>query len=68
MARINIVQAINMALMQELKRDKNVVVMGEDVGVNGGVFRATDNLHKKYGISLESMEIFKKFHGHCNLN
>lgn len=38
-----------MALMQELKRDKNVVVMGEDVGVNGGVFRATDNLHKKFG-------------------
>ena len=44
-----IVQAVGMALRQELKRDKNVVVLGEDVGVNGGVFRATDGLQKEFG-------------------
>jgi pyruvate dehydrogenase E1 component beta subunit len=44
-----IVQAVNMALKQELKRDKNVVILGEDVGVNGGVFRATDGLQKEFG-------------------
>ncbi|MBS3105348.1 alpha-ketoacid dehydrogenase subunit beta [Candidatus Woesearchaeota archaeon] len=45
----NIVQAVTMALRQELARDKNVVVLGEDVGVNGGVFRATDGLQKEFG-------------------
>ena len=44
-----IVQAVNMGLKQELSRDKNVVVLGEDVGVNGGVFRATDGLQKEFG-------------------
>ena len=32
----NVVQAVTMALRQELKRDKNVIVLGEDVGLNGG--------------------------------
>ena len=45
----NIVQAVTMGLRQELARDKNVVVLGEDVGVNGGVFRATDGLQKEFG-------------------
>ncbi|MBI2559033.1 alpha-ketoacid dehydrogenase subunit beta [Candidatus Woesearchaeota archaeon] len=45
----NIVQAVTMGLRQELARDKNVVVMGEDVGLNGGVFRATDGLQKEFG-------------------
>jgi len=49
MAVANIVQAVNMGLRQELSRDKNVVVLGEDVGVNGGVFRATDGLQKEFG-------------------
>ena len=49
MAKVNIVQAVNMAMNLELGKDKDVVVMGEDVGVNGGVFRATDGLQKKYG-------------------
>lgn len=49
MVKANIVQAVNMAMKQELKLDKNVIVMGEDVGVNGGVFRATDNLQKEFG-------------------
>ena len=44
-----IVQAVNMGLRQELKRDKSVMVLGEDVGVNGGVFRATEGLQKEFG-------------------
>ena len=45
----NIVQAVTMGLRQELARDRNVVVLGEDVGVNGGVFRATEGLQKEFG-------------------
>ena len=46
---MNMVGAINDALDIKLKEDKNVVVFGEDVGVEGGVFRVTENLQKKYG-------------------
>lgn len=46
---MNIVSAINDALDIKLNEDKNVVVFGEDVGVEGGVFRVTENLQKKYG-------------------
>jgi pyruvate dehydrogenase E1 component beta subunit len=49
MQKLNMVQAINLALAQEMELDPDVVVMGEDVGPNGGVFRATDGLHAKYG-------------------
>ncbi len=49
MAVANIVQAVNMGLKQELALDKNVVLLGEDIGVNGGVFRATDGLQKEFG-------------------
>ncbi|MBN2491987.1 MAG: alpha-ketoacid dehydrogenase subunit beta [Planctomycetes bacterium] len=49
MAKLNMVQAINLALMQEMERDPAVVVLGEDVGVNEGVFRVTAGLHRKYG-------------------
>lgn len=49
MPTANIVQAVNMALKQELERDKRVIILGEDVGVNGGVFRATDGLQQKFG-------------------
>jgi pyruvate dehydrogenase E1 component beta subunit len=43
------VQAINSALDIKLKADPNIVVYGEDVGVEGGVFRVTQGLQKKYG-------------------
>jgi pyruvate dehydrogenase E1 component beta subunit len=43
------VQAINLAMMQEMANDETVVVLGEDVGVNEGVFRVTAGLHKAYG-------------------
>lgn len=46
---MNMVQAINAALREEMLRDRRVVVLGEDVGVNGGVFRVTDGLLKEFG-------------------
>jgi pyruvate dehydrogenase E1 component beta subunit len=49
MAKRNMVKAINLALQQEMEKDPAVVVMGEDVGRNGGVFRVTDGLFEKYG-------------------
>ncbi len=44
-----VVQAINMALRQEMKRDSKVMILGEDVGMDGGVFRASDGLIKEFG-------------------
>jgi len=49
MAKLNMVQAINAALLEEMANDDRIVVMGEDVGLVGGVFRVTDGLHEKYG-------------------
>jgi pyruvate dehydrogenase E1 component beta subunit len=49
MAKLNMVQAINMALHQEMERDKSVLVLGEDIGVDGGVFRLTEGLLDKFG-------------------
>lgn len=46
---LSIIQAINQALMNEMKNDDTVVVYGEDVGIEGGVFRATVDLQKTYG-------------------
>jgi pyruvate dehydrogenase E1 component beta subunit len=47
--RLNVVKALNLALLQEMERDEDVLVMGEDVGVDGGVFRVTEDLHRKFG-------------------
>ncbi len=49
MPELNLVQAINLALHQEMEADDSVIVLGEDVGVNGGVFRVTDGLHATFG-------------------
>ena len=49
MPTLTLVQAVRDALFTEMERDERVVVMGEDVGHNGGVFRATEGLHKKFG-------------------
>lgn len=46
---LNIIQAINQALENELALDERIVVYGEDVGVEGGVFRATVDLQKQFG-------------------
>jgi pyruvate dehydrogenase E1 component beta subunit len=48
-AKLNLVKALNLALLQEMERDEDVLVMGEDVGVDGGVFRVTEDLHRKFG-------------------
>jgi pyruvate dehydrogenase E1 component beta subunit len=45
----NMVQALNLALEREMLLDERVVVLGEDVGVDGGVFRVTEGLLKKFG-------------------
>jgi pyruvate dehydrogenase E1 component beta subunit len=49
MAEKTMIQAITEAMATELKNDENVLVFGEDVGVNGGVFRATEGLQKEFG-------------------
>jgi pyruvate/2-oxoglutarate/acetoin dehydrogenase E1 component len=49
MAVWNIIQAVNDALRLEMRRDPRVVVLGEDVGKFGGVFRATTGLHEEFG-------------------
>lgn len=49
MAQMTMVQAITDALRVELKRDETVLVFGEDVGKNGGVFRATEGLQAEFG-------------------
>lgn len=49
MAQMTMIQAITDALRTELRNDPNVLVFGEDVGVNGGVFRATEGLQTEFG-------------------
>jgi len=49
MAQLNMVQAINQALSQEMARDDRVVLLGEDVGLDGGVFRVTEGLQERFG-------------------
>ncbi len=49
MADLNLIEAVNLALRSEMARDANVVVLGEDIGRNGGVFRATVGLLDAFG-------------------
>ena len=49
MAKLNMVEAINSALREEMERDSRIVILGEDVGKEGGVFRVTDGLQEKFG-------------------
>jgi pyruvate dehydrogenase E1 component beta subunit len=49
MGKLTMVQAINLALKQEMEKDEDVIVLGEDVGVDGGVFRVTEGLLDAYG-------------------
>ena len=49
MPKLNMVQAINLALKEEMQRDKNVVLLGEDVGKDGGVFRVSEGLFDTFG-------------------
>lgn len=49
MAKVTLIEALTMAMAWEMKHDNSVVVLGEDVGVNGGVFRATAGLQEQFG-------------------
>lgn len=49
MAELNLVEAVNRALAWEMQHDPAVVLLGEDIGVNGGVFRATVGLQQRFG-------------------
>lgn len=49
MAQMTMIQAITNAMQTELKNDENVLIYGEDVGQNGGVFRATEGLQDEFG-------------------
>jgi pyruvate/2-oxoglutarate/acetoin dehydrogenase E1 component len=49
MAEKTIIEAIREALDEEMARDERVMILGEDVGVRGGVFRVTEGLMDKYG-------------------
>ncbi|MEM0128655.1 MAG: alpha-ketoacid dehydrogenase subunit beta [Thermoplasmata archaeon] len=49
MTELTIVQAVNRGLHEAMRQDPDVLVLGEDVGVDGGVFRATDGLLKEFG-------------------
>jgi len=49
MAKMTMVQALNLALHQEMEKDEDIVVLGEDVGMDGGVFRVTEGLLDQFG-------------------
>lgn len=49
MPEVTLVEAINMALARAMDDDPSVIVLGEDIGVNGGVFRATVGLQQRFG-------------------
>ncbi|MBW2422867.1 MAG: alpha-ketoacid dehydrogenase subunit beta, partial [Deltaproteobacteria bacterium] len=49
MPELSLIEAINAALHQALDEDASTLVFGEDVGIDGGVFRATDGLAQRYG-------------------
>lgn len=49
MPELTLVEAVNTALRQALDEDERVIVFGEDVGIDGGVFRATDGLCQRFG-------------------
>ena len=47
--QMTMIEALNNALTLELERDEQVVLLGQDIGVNGGVFRVTEHLQRKFG-------------------
>ncbi|KJR99014.1 MAG: 2-oxoisovalerate dehydrogenase [Desulfobulbaceae bacterium BRH_c16a] len=49
MAKMTMVEALNLALRQEMQKDDSVVLLGQDIGPDGGVFRVTDNLFAEFG-------------------
>ena len=62
MTEMTLIEAIRQAMDEELARDERVFITGEDVGVRGGVFRATQGLFEKYGEVI--MEAAHSAEGH----
>ena len=58
MPEVTLVEAINLALARAMEDDPNVVVFGEDVGLNGGVFRATVGLQLRNACSIRRLPNF----------
>ena len=54
-SELSMLEAINETLHSEMARDERIVVLGEDVGRNGGVFRATEGLIEKFGENSASL-------------
>lgn len=50
MTELTIVESVRLALEEEMQRNDNIILLGEDIGVNGGVFRATKGLQEKFGL------------------
>ena len=65
MPQMNMVQAINEGLRLEMKRDPRVVVLGEDVGKVGGVFRVTAGLHEEFGDDRVRSRDAARYAGAC---
>src|SRR5918999_4709482 len=49
MAVMSMLEAIRSTLAAEMERDERVILLGQDIGANGGVFRATEGLHERFG-------------------
>ena len=49
MAVMSYIEAINLAMKEEMERDEKVFILGEDVGKKGGVFKATQGLYEQFG-------------------
>ena len=47
--QMTMIEALNSALALELERDQRVILLGQDIGANGGVFRVTEHLQQKFG-------------------
>ena len=47
--QMTMIEALNSALALELERDPRVILLGQDIGANGGVFRVTEHLQRKFG-------------------
>ena len=56
MPKMTMVQALNLALRQEMEKDDSVIVLGEDVGVDGGVFRVTDFRNAKWSAKIGRLQ------------
>lgn len=49
MAELTMVEALNLAMREEMEKDDSVIILGEDVGVDGGIFRVTHGLIERFG-------------------